>query len=68
MPVAKGQFATPEQALKRGCCPECGIELAGLSVEHHSRTHWPEIIAEGSLYDEARRRRDMLEAYAKDNS
>lgn len=41
-------------------CPECGRDLAGLDVEGHSLTHFPEYLDPAKSSREARRRQQLL--------
>lgn len=67
MPMAKGQPATPEQAMKRGCCPECGEVLDGLDARSHRDNHWPKRPDDTPGTAEALNRWQLMTDYAKDH-
>jgi len=62
MPLSNGKVITPEEAIKKGLCPETGESLKGDDIEARIARLWP-----GQKSVEAVQRIDMLRGYAKNN-
>lgn len=41
-------------------CPECGVELAGLDLEGHSLTHYPEYLDPAKSGKDAKNRQKLI--------
>ena len=59
------QTMTPEERLAAGRCPECAVLLKGLDLFAHRAAHWLELPTDLREHQEARRRWQMLTAYAE---
>ena len=63
MPHVAGKFLTPDEALKKGLCPECGCDLSTKDPHGHALYHYPQTIDDDPHYEEARRRKALIENY-----
>lgn len=41
MPNYKGYPVTPDEAVKKGLCAECGCDMTDVDVQSHNAGHWP---------------------------
>src|SRR5579862_2620755 len=59
---------SPEEALSRGLCPECGADFKIVNALGHRRTHWMVEPPRDELYGgEGRRRIKLYDQYLVDN-
>ena len=63
MPNVDGQFVTPDVALERDHCPECGADFSEVDAIAHRREHWHVAPPNGPAGEEGRRRIKMYDAY-----
>ena len=40
MPIVDGQSVSPDEAIHRGLCPECGASLNVGTARNHAEGHW----------------------------
>lgn len=67
MPTVNARLISPQDALAKDLCPECGHDLKVESAISHLNRHWEREPNAGSDGDEARSRRQMLRDYIKAN-
>ena len=65
MPYINGKLKTPDELIALGRCPETGIPLKGVHIEHHIARTWVTQPNADPSGDEPRRRIAMLREYAK---
>jgi hypothetical protein len=56
MPIVDGKDISPDEAIHRGLCPECGVPLTPKSALSHALGHWDR----PNLSPEGRRRYDLV--------
>ena len=63
MPIVDGRNISPDEAMRRRLCPECGAPLStAQTARGHAQDHWG--AGRGFLSAEGQRRRDMLLHFA----
>lgn len=62
MPLYNGDEISPEDAVKRGLCPECARPLADVIIEDEIARHWPR-----TPNADATKRIDLMRDWAKKN-
>lgn len=60
MPRVGDKMLTPEEAIAKALCPECGAGITEKSAKPHALSHWPETIKPLPTTQEARRRQALL--------
>jgi hypothetical protein len=66
MPIVKGKYMKPDDAIAAGLCPECGDDLGKSNPIAHSKSHWKTYPPPGRDGDEARRRMKLLQDFIAD--
>lgn len=67
-PIVNGESLTPDEAIAKNLCPECGGDLVATSAIGHRNGHWrtpPPLNIDG---DEARRRMGLLDRFVADHN
>lgn len=63
MPYVNNVLHTPDEAIAKGMCPECGRDLAQSSYQVESMLHWPRGLDPSEASTEAIQRGALLKAY-----
>lgn len=67
MPLVAGKLATPDEAIAKDLCPECGADLTKESPIAHRNTHWKASPPQGPRGNEARHRMELLDDFIAKN-
>ncbi len=62
MPKINEVLHTPDEAAAKGCCPECGRDMAISDAENEIRLHWPRGLDPNVASEEAIYRAKLLRA------
>jgi hypothetical protein len=68
MPLVDGKLVTPEAALAKGLCPECGDNFKDSNAVAHFNIHWKTEPPNDKRGDKCRARRLMLTKYIGDHN
>jgi hypothetical protein len=63
MPLSNGEELTPDEAIAKGCCPECGIDLKTVSPHGELNRHWETQPRDNRAGAEGLRRMNLLKEY-----
>lgn len=63
MPIVDGKIISPDEALARHRCPECGADFKTVSAQGHRQRHWRSQPPNGPDGDEGRRRMKLYDEY-----
>jgi hypothetical protein len=64
MPNVDGKLLSPDEAIGRGLCPECGVRLDPGTAPHHAQGHWGTDPNSSRLSDEGRQRFNLILEFA----
>lgn len=67
MPLIEGLEVSPDDALKAGKCPECGIDLTKVNPLAHRREHWEVVPRDDRAGQEAKRRIALFDKFLADS-
>jgi hypothetical protein len=65
MPMVDGELVSPDDAIRRGMCPECGVALRSEAARSHAESHWGPHADDTRLSNEARRRFNLILDFAR---
>jgi hypothetical protein len=66
MPKMDGKIVKPSEAATAGHCPECGVDLEGVNIQGHKRSHWPALNPNEPSHTTAIARARMLDGMHAD--
>ena len=67
MPLANGVDITPDDAIAKGLCPECGQDLKKSNPIAHRKSHWKVQPIPDRRGEEGIRRAALLDKFITDN-
>lgn len=65
MPLYKGNYIEPDQAVAHGLCPECGAPLDETDAETEIGKHYTTLAHGSAPNPESNRRAEMIRSYYK---
>jgi hypothetical protein len=63
MPLFEGKNISPDDALAKGLCPECAVDLRKVNPIAHRKTHWRTMPRDDAQGQEGLRRMQMLDDF-----
>ncbi len=63
MPYVNSVLHTPDEAIAKGMCPECGRDLAQSSYQVETMLHWPRGLDPSECSTEGIQRAALLKTY-----
>lgn len=67
MPLFQGKYISPDDAMAKGLCPECAVDLRTVNPIAHRRRHWRALPTNDAKGKEALRRMAMLDDFIIEN-
>lgn len=65
MPLIDGVETSPDDAIAKDCCPECGKDLTKIHARSHRNEHWTGPVGNAREQQEAHRRIKLFDDYLK---
>jgi hypothetical protein len=67
-PIVDGKELTPDEAIAKNRCPECGVDLTKVNPIAELNSHWQSQQRDSRQNPEALRRQQLLKDYIKQNN
>jgi hypothetical protein len=67
MPLVEGKDVSPDDAMAKGLCPECGADLTKTNPIAHFRSHWKVRPKQDRDGEEGLRRMAMFQQFITDH-